>query len=59
MTLMNGPHCTALKSQIIQLLGSKRGIDKKAMTTNGAIMKKVMKTATLPTIDRPLQMQED
>ena len=59
MTLMKGPHCTVLRSQMIQLLGSRRGMDKKAMTTNGAIMKKVMNTATLPTMDSPLCTEED
>ena len=32
---------------------------KKAMTTNGAMMKKVMKTATLPTIDSPLLTEDN
>ena len=54
MTLMKGPHCTALRSQTIQLLGCRRGMAKNAITTKGAMMKKVMKTATLPTIDKPL-----
>ena len=57
MTFMKGPHCTVFRSMIIQLLGSSLGMERKAMTTKGAIMKKVMNTATLPTIDNPLHGQ--
>lgn len=58
MTFMNGPHCTVLRSQMIQLLGSKRGMERNAMTTNGAMIKNVMNTATFPTIESPLCIEE-
>ena len=55
MTLMKVPHCTVEASKTPQLAGSILGMAMNPIMTKGNIMKPVIKTATLPTIDKPLQ----
>ena len=55
MMFMNVPHCTALASKISQLEGWILGMATNPIIMKGNIMNKVMNTATLPTIDSPLQ----
>ena len=55
MTLMKVPHCTVEASKTPQLAGSILGMAINPIMTKGNIIKPVIKTATLPTIDKPLQ----